>query len=78
MELIRFEHVSKIYGHGESEVRALDDVSFSVQEGEFCVLLGASGAGKTTLLNLLGGMDKATSGTILFDDEGRGKKKRAA
>jgi len=55
MELIRFEHVSKIYGHGESEVRALDDVSFSVQEGEFCVLLGASGAGKTTLLNLLGG-----------------------
>ncbi|MGN1024402.1 MAG: ABC transporter ATP-binding protein [Lachnospiraceae bacterium] len=67
MQLIRFEHVDKIYGQGESEVRALDDVSFTVEEGEFCVLLGASGAGKTTLLNLLGGMDRVTSGTILFD-----------
>jgi putative ABC transport system ATP-binding protein len=67
MELICFEHVYKTYGQGEGEVHALDDVSFSVKEGEFCVLLGASGAGKTTLLNLLGGMDRASAGTILFD-----------
>ena len=67
MELICFEHVYKTYGQGEGAVHALDDVSFSVKEGEFCVLLGASGAGKTTLLNLLGGMDRASSGTILFD-----------
>ena len=59
--------MNKIYGQGDGVVRALDDVSFSVEEGEFCVLLGASGAGKTTLLNILGGMDSATSGTILFD-----------
>ncbi len=67
MHLITFQHVNKIYGQGDGVVRALDDVSFSVEEGEFCVLLGASGAGKTTLLNILGGMDSATSGTILFD-----------
>lgn len=52
MELIRFEHVYKTYGQGESKVHALENVSFTVEEGEFCVLLGASGAGKTTLLNL--------------------------
>ena len=67
MHLITFQHVNKIYGQGDGVVRALDDVSFSVEEGEFCVLLCASGAGKTTLLNILGGMDSATSGTILFD-----------
>ena len=70
MELICFEHVYKTYGQGEGEVHALDDVSFSVKEGEFCVLLGASGAGKTTLLNLLGGMDRASAGTILFGAPG--------
>lgn len=69
MELIRFEHVYKTYGKGEGQVHALADVSFSVKEGEFCVLLGASGAGKTTLLNLLGGMDRVSSGTILFGDQ---------
>lgn len=67
MPIIEFSHVSKIYGRGQSAVRAMDDVSFSICEGEFCVLLGASGAGKTTLLNLLGGMDEVTSGTIEFD-----------
>ncbi|MDD6254955.1 MAG: ABC transporter ATP-binding protein [Eubacteriales bacterium] len=67
MPIIEFSHVSKIYGRGQSAVRAMDDVSFSICEGEFCVLLGASGAGKTTLLNLLGGMDAVTSGTIEFD-----------
>ena len=67
MQLISFEHVNKVYGTGEGAVQALNDVSFSIEEGEFCVLLGASGAGKTTLLNLLGGMDTTTDGTITFD-----------
>lgn len=69
MSYIEFRNVSKIYGSGEARVRALDGASFSVEKGEFCVLLGSSGAGKTTLLNLLGGMDTATSGEILFDGE---------
>ncbi|MBO4540867.1 MAG: ABC transporter ATP-binding protein [Bacilli bacterium] len=63
-------HLSKIYNEGkENEVRALDNVSFSLRGGEFAVILGSSGAGKSTLLNLLGGMDVATSGEILLDGE---------
>ncbi len=69
MSYIEFRNVSKVYGSGETEVRALDGVTFYVEKGEFCVLLGSSGAGKTTLLNLLGGMDNATDGEILFDGE---------
>ena len=64
MAYITFDHVSKHYGSGESLVRALEDVCFEIEKGDFCVVLGPSGAGKTTLLNILGGMDKATSGTI--------------
>ncbi len=64
MSYITFEHVCKYYESGDTTVKALDDVSFSIEKGSFCVVLGPSGAGKTTLLNLLGGMDKATSGTI--------------
>ena len=64
---IRLENVCKTYGSGKAKVQALEDVSFTVNEGEFVVLLGSSGAGKTTLLNLLGGMDTVTSGKILFD-----------
>ena len=64
MGYITFEHVCKHYQTGDTVVKALDDVNFSIEKGEFCVVLGPSGAGKTTLLNLLGGMDKATSGTI--------------
>ncbi|MQM71964.1 MAG: ABC transporter ATP-binding protein [Eubacteriaceae bacterium] len=64
---IEFKDVTKIYGTGEAEVRALDGIRFYVDEGEFCVLLGSSGAGKTTLLNMLGGMDRVTSGEIWFD-----------
>ena len=64
MAYISFEHVCKHYGAGENLVRALDDVCFTIEKGDFCVVLGPSGAGKTTLLNVLGGMDKATSGTI--------------
>ena len=65
MGYITFDHVSKHYNTGGTVVRALDDVSFDIEKGEFCVVLGPSGAGKTTLLNLLGGMDKATGGTIV-------------
>ena len=64
---IEFENVTKTYGSGQSRVDALCSVSFGIDRGEFCVLLGSSGAGKTTLLNMLGGMDSVTSGTIEFD-----------
>ena len=64
---IEFENVVKSYGSGNAEVKALNDVSFNIDKGEFCVLLGSSGAGKTTLLNMLGGMDTITSGNIHFD-----------
>ena len=64
MGYITFENVCKYYESGSTVVKAVDNVSFSIEKGEFCVVLGPSGAGKTTILNLLGGMDKATSGTI--------------
>ncbi|HBK02202.1 MAG TPA: macrolide ABC transporter ATP-binding protein [Clostridiales bacterium] len=64
---LRLENVCKTYKTGEVEVKALTDVSLSLSEGEFAVILGSSGAGKTTLLNLLGGMDNATSGKIILD-----------
>lgn len=67
MSYITFEKVCKTYGSGESLIYALRDVTFSIEEGEFTVLLGSSGAGKTTLLNILGGMDSVTSGTITLD-----------
>lgn len=63
---IRFENVRKDYQMGEVVIRAADNVSFQVRNGELCILLGPSGAGKTTVLNLLGGMDTATSGKIYF------------
>lgn len=66
---IEFKDVTKVYGSGEAEIRALDGIDFYVDEGEFCVLLGSSGAGKTTLLNMLGGMDHVTSGDIWFDGQ---------
>ena len=61
---IQFENVCKHYKTGDTVVKAVDSVSFEIEKGEFCVVLGPSGAGKTTILNLLGGMDKATSGKI--------------
>ena len=67
--MIQFQNISKIYKVGEQEVRALDQVSFSIEKGKFTVILGPSGSGKSTLLNLLGGMDRATSGTFIFDEE---------
>ena len=68
-DFIRFENVKKVYDSGEVSVTALHDVSFSINKGEICVIVGESGAGKTTLLNILGGMDSLTEGKILVDGE---------
>ena len=67
MAYIEFEHVSKIYNSGENKIYALNDMSFTVEKGELCVIVGHSGAGKTTLLNILGGMDSASEGTVKLD-----------
>jgi putative ABC transport system ATP-binding protein len=67
MEILRVENLSKIYGKGENEVRAVDNVSFSVEKGEFIAIIGASGSGKSTLLHLLGGVDRPTSGKVYID-----------
>ena len=67
MSYLTLENVSKTYRSGDVCVDALKDVNFSLEDGEFAVVLGSSGAGKTTLLNLLGGMDSATSGKIVLD-----------
>lgn len=67
MEVLRVENLTKIYGKGENEVRALDGVSFSVNKGEFIAVIGPSGSGKSTLLHILGGVDRPTSGRVLMD-----------
>ena len=64
MSIVQFDNVSRIYTSGDHELRALDHVSFTLDEGKFVVILGPSGAGKSTLLNLLGGLDSPTEGTI--------------
>ena len=67
MAFVEFADVSKIYQMGEVEVAAVRDMSFTIEQGEFVVIVGPSGAGKTTLLNMLGGMDACSSGTIMLD-----------
>jgi len=68
MEILRCEHVSKVYGEGNTCIKALDDVSFSVEKGEFVSIVGPSGSGKSTLLHILGGVDKPTSGKVFVED----------
>lgn len=66
---VEFQNVSKTYHMGEVDIHALSDVNFSIEKGEFCVIVGASGAGKTTILNILGGMDSLTDGHVYLDGE---------
>ena len=69
MEILRVEHLSKIYGSGENAVHALNDVSFGVEKGQFLAIIGPSGSGKSTLLHILGGVDKPTSGNVYLNGE---------
>ena len=67
MEIMRVENLTKVYGKGENEVRALDGVSFSVEKGAFVAVIGPSGSGKSTLLHILGGVDRPTGGKVFMD-----------
>ena len=69
MELMRIEHLTKVYGSGENAVHAVDDVSFSVEKGEFLAIIGPSGSGKSTILHILGGVDRPTSGKVYVDGQ---------
>ena len=69
MEILKIEHLSKIYGSGENEVKAVDDVSFSVEKGVFLAIIGPSGSGKSTLLHILGGIDRPTSGKVWINGQ---------
>ena len=69
MDILSVDHLTKVYGKGATATRALDDVSFSVAEGEFCAIVGSSGSGKSTLLHLMGGVDRPTSGTVRLNGE---------
>ncbi|MFY9504216.1 MAG: ATP-binding cassette domain-containing protein, partial [Dethiobacteria bacterium] len=68
MEILRVENLSKIYGSGAAQVKAIDGVSFSVNRGEFVAVVGASGSGKSTLLHMIGGVDRPTTGKVFIED----------
>ena len=68
MEIVKVENLSKVYGKGSTEVKALDNVSLSIEKGEFVAIVGASGSGKSTLLHLMGGVDRPTSGRVMIND----------
>jgi len=67
MEILKVENLVKTYGKGDNQVTAVDNISFSIQKGEFVAIVGASGSGKSTLLHLLGGVDRPTSGKVYID-----------
>lgn len=69
MDILKVEHLTKIYGTGDNQIRALDDVSFSVKNGQFLAIIGPSGSGKSTLLHILGGVDKPTSGNVYLNGQ---------
>lgn len=69
MEILKIEHLKKYYGSGDTEVRALDDISFSVEKGEFVAIIGPSGSGKSTLLHILGGVDRPTDGKVYMNGQ---------
>ena len=69
MEILKIENLTKVYGTGENEVRALDGVSFTVEKGEFLAIIGPSGSGKSTLLHILGGVDRPTSGKVFLNGQ---------
>ena len=67
MEILRVENLTKTYGKGENQVTAVDNVTFSIEKGEFVAIVGASGSGKSTLLHMIGGVDRPTSGKVYID-----------
>lgn len=69
MSILKVENLSKVYGNGDNQVKALDNVSFEVEKGEFVAMIGPSGSGKSTLLHLLGGVDKPTTGKVYMDEQ---------
>ncbi len=73
--MLKVENLTKIYGRGENEVRALDNVSFTIKDGEFVAIIGPSGSGKSTLLHILGGVDQPSSGKVFVDDIDMRRKK---
>ena len=69
MEIVKVEHLVKTYGEGDTKVHAVDDISFTVEKGEFLCIIGASGSGKSTLMHLIGGVDRPTSGSVYIDGQ---------